>query len=295
MSDLENQDEIVEGKDPRKEVTQSMKSAQDFLKAYRDRKKSPEGMKKTLTKESVETLFEGTELSEEFKEKVSTIFEAAVKLEVDEIAEELAAHFEQTLEEQTNEVTDAIAEKVESYLNIMVDQWIEENRVAVESGLKLEIFESFISGMKTLFKESYIEIPEEKADVLESLEGKVTTLQTQLNESMDSRAALQKQIEDLKKSAIIKESVQGLTDLDAEKLKGLAEEMVFESEEKFSSKLNTIKESFFANAPSKDEVTAVVTDTPVVIEESINTNQETTEVLSEDVQSFVKALNSIKF
>lgn len=296
MSDLENQDELVEGKDPRKEVTKSMKSAQDFLKAYRDRKKNPEGMKSaTLTKESVEALFEGAEVSDEFKEKVTTIFEAAVKLEVDEIAEELAAHFEQTIDEQTEQITEAIAEKVESYLNIMVEQWIEDNQVAVESGLKLEIFESFVNGMKTLFKESYIEIPEEKADVLEGLETKVDSLQEQLNASMDARVNLQKQIEDLKKTAIIKEAVQGLTDLDAEKLKGLAEDMVFESEEKFCTKLNTIKESFFANAPSKDEVTAVVTDAPVVIEESINTNQENTEVLSEDVQSFVKALNTIKF
>lgn len=292
----QNQDELVEGKDPRKQATQSMKSAQDFLKAYRDRKKNPEGMKAaTLTKESVDALFEGAELSEEFKEKMTTIFESAVKLEVDEIAEGLADHFEQTLEEQTVEITEAIAEKVESYLNIMVEQWVEDNQVAVESGLKLEIFESFVNGMKTLFKESYIEIPEEKADVLEGLEIKVDSLQEQLNASMDARVNLQKQIEDLKKTAIIKEATQGLTDLDAEKLKGLAEDMVFESKEKFCTKLNTIKESFFANAPSKDEVTAVVTDAPVVIEGSINTIQENTEVLSEDVQSFVKALNTIKF
>lgn len=241
------------------------------------------------------SLFEGSEYSEEFKEKATTIFEAAVSLKVNEIAESLDEKFEEEILAKTEEITTTLSEKVESYLNVMVAEWIEENRVAVESGLKQEIFEGFINGMKTLFKESYIEIPEEKMNLVEDLEAKISALQEQLNASVENRAALSKQIDEMSKVAVIKDSMEGLTDLDAEKLKGLAEGMDFENADKFKAKLQVIKESFFANAPSKEEVKAVVTDAPVVIEESINNIQEATKVLDKDVESFVKALSTIKF
>jgi transcriptional regulator of NAD metabolism len=170
----------------------------------------------------------------------------------------------------------------------MVEQWFEQNQIAIESGLKLEIFESFMGGMKQLFKECYIEIPEEKTDAFAQLEEKVQSLQEQLNESVEHRIALKTELQQLKKAEVVNEAVKGLTDLDAERLKSLAEDVVYESQQAFAKKLDVIKESFFANT-AKNAVKAVVTDSPV-IEEEVKPSTEKTE-LSESVQHFVKALD----
>lgn len=286
--------------DPRKKVTKDMSAAKSYLDAYRKRKQNPEGMKKAVEESSEEvsiaSLFEGSEFSEEFKEKVETLFEAAVTLKVKDIAdcliEELEEKYTSEFEAKLNAVNEESEEKVQSYLELMVESWIKENRVAIESGLKMEIYENFVGGMKALFEQSQINIPEEKVDMVESLEEKVDSLQEQLNASMDARAEMKREIDAMRKTSIIKESCEGLTDVQAEKLKLLAEDIAFEDEPKFSSKLNTIKESFFANASPKSEVPAVVTDSPVILEEVQTPKKE--EQLPEDVQSFLNALNSIK-
>lgn len=270
--------------DPRKEVGTSMAAAREFLKKRKEERKKP-----VNPNESLQALFGDQQLSEEFKEKASTIFEAAVVLKTQEIEKQLTERFEAEFSDKAEEIMEELVEKVDGYLDLMVEQWFEQNQIALESGMKLEIFENFVGGMKALFQECYIEVPEEKADVFAQLEEKVEELQTQLNESVEHRIALKTEIESLKKAKVIEESMKGLTDLDAEKLKALAEDVVYESQEAFAKKLEVIKESFFANTAPEGDVKAVVTDSPV-IEEEVKPSASKTE-LSESVQHFIKALD----
>lgn len=238
---------------------------------------------------TLESLFEGQELSEEFKEKASIIFEAAVALKVQEVEAELNERFEQEINTKAEEITEELTDKLDGYLDLMVEQWFEQNQIALESGMKMEIMETFMGGIKAVFESCYIEVPEEKEDLFARLEEKVDQLQTELNESVEHRIALKTEIESLKKANVVEEAVKGLTDLDAEKLKALAEDVVYESQESFARKLEVIKESFFANTAPAGDVKAVVTDSPV-IEEEVKPSAPKTD-LSESVQHFVKALD----
>jgi hypothetical protein len=196
-------------------------------------------------KEDVESMFEGETISEDFKSKVSTIFEARVHDRVSQIQEALEAQYNQSLEEAIAEVTTAITERVNDYLNYVVEEWMQENSLAIEKGLRTELTEEFIVGLRNLFVENYIDIPDEKVDLVEELSSKVEQLQTQLNEQIDVSIELVKELNESKKIEVFHSMTEGLTQTQIEKLKSLVESVEFTTEEEFAEKLETIKENYF--------------------------------------------------
>ncbi len=191
----------------------------------------------------------GEELSEEFKTKATSIFEAAVIARVNSEMDKVTAKLEEQNVEQLAEFKEVIVEKVDSYLNYIVEQWMEENQLAVESGLRTEIAEEFMSGLKTLFKEHYIDVPEEKYNVLGELQAKSEELEEKLNEAIESNVAASRELAELKAAKVIEEQTKGLADTEVEKLKKLVEGVDFEDEELYREKVAVIKENYFPKAP----------------------------------------------
>jgi hypothetical protein len=187
----------------------------------------------------------GEELSEDFKTKATSIFEAAVIARVNSEMEKVTAKLEEQTEATLQEYKDHLVEKVDSYLNYVVEQWMEENQLAVESGLRTEIAEDFITGLKTLFKEHYIEVPEEKYNVLEDLEQKATSLEGKLDEEINKNIAIAKELSELKAAKIFEEQTKDLAATEVEKLKKLMEGVDFENEELYREKVSVIKENYF--------------------------------------------------
>ena len=205
------------------------------------------------------------DLSEEFKEKAATIFETAVKTRLAEKEKKMKAKMEDEMEEKISAVKEELVEKVDSYLNYVVEEWVKDNELAVESGIRSEIAEDFISGLKNLFKEHYIDVPEEKFDVLESMAKEKEELEKKLNEEMAKNVELSKSNSVFSKEKIFSEASEGLADTETEKLKELAENIEYKDEQDFSKKLDTIKESYFPKAKSeptesKEDVDSVVGD-----------------------------------
>jgi hypothetical protein len=196
-------------------------------------------------KEDVDSIFEGETISEDFRTKVSTIFEARVHDRVSQIQEELEAQYTQGLEEAIVEVTTAITERVNDYLNYVVEEWMQENSLAIEKGLRTELTEEFIVGLRNLFVENYIDIPDEKVDLVEELSSKVEQLETQLNEQIDVSIELIKELNESKKIEVFHSMTEGLTQTQIEKLKSLVESVEFTTEEEFAEKLETIRENYF--------------------------------------------------
>ena len=195
--------------------------------------------------DDVKALVEGEELSEEFKEKAKTILEAAVKGKVAEIKETLDADYEKKLLEEVEEIKGALNERVDSYLEYVADEWFTENQLAVETGLKEELTESFMTGLKGLFEEHYVSIPEEKYDVLESMVEKLDEMETKLNEQIEKNVSLNSRLAGAVAEGIVDQVSEGLADTQKEKLATLAESVEFESEESYRDKLETLKESYF--------------------------------------------------
>ena len=205
------------------------------------------------------------DLSEEFKEKAATIFETAVKTRLAEKGKEIQAKADKEVEEKVSAVKEELVEKVDSYLNYVVEEWIKDNKLAIDKGIRSEIAEDFISGLKTLFKEHYIDVPEEKYDVLEAMAKEKEELEKKLNEEMAKNVELSKSNSTFSKEKIFSEAADGLADTEAEKLKELAENIEFKDEQDFSKKLDTIKESYFPKSKSeptasKEDVDSVVGD-----------------------------------
>ena len=198
--------------------------------------------------EDVNALLEGEELSEEFQEKAKTIFEAAIKSKVAEVKESLEARYSQVLAEEVEDIKKELNERVDSYLEYVAEEWFTENQLAVEAGLKSEMTESFLSGMKGLFEEHYVTIPEEKYDVLESMVEKLDDMETKLNEQIEKNVSLNKRLAESFADGIVDQVSEGLAQTQKEKLASLAESVEFESEESYREKLETLKESYF---PSK--------------------------------------------
>ena len=208
------------------------------------------------------------DLSEEFKEKAATIFETAVKTRIQEQTKILEAKYEEKLSKETETVKEAMVEKVDSYLNYVVEEWMKENELAVERGIRTEIAEDFITGLKDLFKEHYIDVPEEKYNVLDDLTNQAKKLEEKLNEQFEKNVVLSKKVSEAEKVKIIDEVSSDLADTEKEKFNSMAENVEYDSAEKFKEKLETIKESYFpktriAEATSKaDEVDAVAANAP---------------------------------
>ena len=208
--------------------------------------------------EDVNALLGGEELSEEFKEKAKTIFEAAINSKVAEIKEGLEAQYQEKLAEEIEAAKESLAERVDSYLEYVADEWFEENALAVEAGLKTEMTESFLEGMKGLFEEHYVTIPEDKYDVLESMVEKLDDMETKLNEQIEKNISLNSRLAESVADGILDQVSEGLAQTQKEKLASLSESVDFESEDQYREKLETLKESYFT---SKKESSAAKTET----------------------------------
>ena len=214
----------------------------------------------TITEEEVETydidddvnaLLGGEELSEEFKAKAKTIFETALKTKVAEVRKLLEQQYEEKLGEEIIEAKEALAERVDSYLEYVADEWFIENQLAVENGLKEELTQSFLGGMKSLFEEHYVQIPEDKYDVLESMVEKLDDMESKLNEQIEKNISLNKRLAESVADGILDEVSEGLASTQKEKLASLAESVEFESEDQYRGKLETLKESYFKGVTPK--------------------------------------------
>ena len=209
------------------------------------------------------------DLSEEFKDKAATIFETAVRTRIKEQTKILEAQFEEKLSTEKETMKEAMVEKVDSYLNYVVEEWMKENELAVERGIRTEIAEDFITGLKDLFKEHYIDVPEEKYNVLDDLTNQVKDLESKLNEQIEKNVNLAKEVNDSERVNLVAEVSADLADTEKEKFASMAENVEFESAPKFREKLETIKESYFPKTKieetaSKDEVDSVAANEPVV-------------------------------
>ena len=207
------------------------------------------------------------DLSEEFKDKAAMIFETAVKTRIQEQTKILEARYEEKLSVETETVKEAMVEKVDSYLNYVVEEWMKENELAVERGIRTEIAEDFITGLKDLFKEHYIDVPEEKYNVLDDLTTQTKKLEEKLNNEISKNVDLTKQVSESAKAKAIDEVSTDLADTEKEKFEKMAENVEWDSADKFREKLETIKESYFpkskiVEATSKDEVDAVAANAP---------------------------------
>jgi len=207
------------------------------------------------------------DLSEEFKDKAAMIFETAVKTRIQEQTKILEARYEEKLSVETETVKEAMVEKVDSYLNYVVEEWMKENELAVERGIRTEIAEDFITGLKDLFKEHYIDVPEEKYNVLDDLTNQTKKLEEKLNEQISKNVDLTKEVSESAKAKAIDEVSTDLADTEKEKFEKMAENVEYDSADKFREKLETIKESYFpkskiVEATSKDEVDAVAANAP---------------------------------
>jgi len=202
--------------------------------------------------EDINALFaDDSTISEEFKSKVATIFEARVIDRVNQIAEKIEADYAKQLEEAVESIQQDLTEKIDDYLNYVVEQWMDENEIAIESGLRAEITEEFIAGLRNLFAEHYIDVPAEKVDLVDELAGKVEELESKLNEEIERGVDLNKQLIESRKVEITRSVCEGLTETQVEKIKSLAESVEFSTEEEYKEKLETIRENYFPSGVKK--------------------------------------------
>tara|TARA_A100001234_G_scaffold23316_1_gene18322 strand:- start:1085 stop:2239 length:1155 start_codon:yes stop_codon:yes gene_type:complete len=235
--------------------------------------------------EDVEALLQGEELSEEFREKAKTIFEAALHAKAKEIQTSLEEQYATALAEEVEEIKVALTERVDSYLEYVSSEWLEENALAVESGLKTEITESFMDGMKTLFEEHYVSIPEEKYDVLESMVQKLDDMETKLNEQIERNIALNGKLSESSADRIFGQVAEGLAISQKDKFATLAESVEFESEENYREKLETLKKSYFS-----EHASAPADETENLTEEA-DFSEETK--VSSTMDAYLKALSNV--
>ena len=235
--------------------------------------------------EDVNALLGDEELSEEFKDKAKLIFESAVKSKVAEVKEQLEAQYEEKLVEQVAEFTTELSERVDTYLEYVAEEWFNENQLVIEQALKTEMTESFIAGMKNLFEEHYVTIPDEKYDVLESMVEKLDDMETKLNEQIEKNIGLNKRLSEATAGGILDQISEGLAQTQKEKLASLAEGVEFESESKYREKLETLKESYFS---SKSVAPAAKTES---LSEGVDTAH--TESYSPAMAAYMRTMGSI--
>ena len=210
-----------------------------------------EAWKKKM-KEDVDALFaDDSTISEEFKSKVSTIFEARVNDRIAQIQEQIETEYAGMLEETVQAIRDDLTEKVDDYLPYVVEQWMNDNEIAIESGLRAELTEDFIAGMRNLFAEHYIDVPAEKVDLVDELAGKVEELESKINEEIERGIELKKALVESRKLELTRDVCEGLTATQVEKIKALAESVEFSTEEEFKQKLETIRENYFPSGVKK--------------------------------------------
>jgi hypothetical protein len=226
--------------------------------------------------DDIEALVADEDLSEEFKTKAKTIFEAAVATKVKDRITEIEAQSQEDNAAAVEVIKEDLTEKVDNYLNYVAEDWVKENELAIERGLKSELTEDFINGLKKLFEEHYVEVPEDKFDVVEELAGRLDDTEDKLNEEVAQNISLSQDIEELKREKIISEASQDLADSDQERLKGLTEDVDYEDAEKFQEKVSTLKEAYFKTGKFEavsDDTTVASSDTdPLSTDEVQNAN-----------------------
>ena len=232
--------------------------------------------------EDMTALFSGEELSEEFQNKARTIFEAAINNRVSVIEEEIKEANEKAIVEEIDQIKTALVERVDSYLEYVSDEWLKDNKLSVEHGLKSEMTESFLAGMKTLFEEHYVSIPEDKYDVVENMVDKLDEMETKLNEQIERNVGLNRRLAESTADVIVSEVSEGLAATQKEKLASLAESVEFKSEESYREKLETLKESYFGQSVQKQTSETVLNEETQAVE------------YTGAMAQYMKALNSVK-
>ena len=237
---------------------------------------------KPTVKEDISALFNGQELSEDFKASAATLFEAHLNERTRQIEEEVQAKYESLLEQHTVAVTEELVERIDDYLNYVVEEWMQENRLAVEQGLRTEITGNFISNLRGLFAESYIEVPEEKLDLFESTVEEAEALDGELQEQVEKNIELSEEVEQLKCEIVFREIAEGLTDTDSEKLRRLAEDLEFDTVEQFAEKLAVLRENIETIGTVAEEATT---------EESLEESYEEATEASPLVEAYVRSMS----
>lgn len=244
--------------------------------------------------EDVNALITGEELSEEFKGKAATIFEAAVvsrvKSELETRTAKLEESFDQRVSSAVEEKTQGIIENIDGYLDYLAEQWINDNELALESGMRSEILEGFLKGLKGLFEENYIDLPEDQINVVEGLEAQISELKSSLAEQSDLSKSLQDQLNESAKSKLVAEIAEELTDTEKEKFSSLAEEIAFTTAEEFGTKLKTIKESYFPKTKTASSLVESVVSGQPIVEETTPTQKQ----IDPSVSLYVQALDKTK-
>ena len=254
------------------------------------KKESAEEVEIDLSDDVKALVSSDADLSAEFKDKAATIFETAVKTRIKEQTKILEAQYEEKLESEKETIKEAMTEKVDSYLNYVVEEWMKENELAVERGIRTEIAEDFITGLKGLFKEHYIDVPEEKYNVLDDLTNQNKKLEDKLNEQIEKNVELSKKVSDADRHTIVAEISDDLADTEKEKFTSMAENVEYDSADKFREKLETIKESYFpkkkiVESASKDAVDTVAANAPI---------ESNTDAMAAYTAAITKNLKSVK-
>lgn len=234
-------------------------------------------------KEQLSAIF-GDDLSEDFRTKATAIFEAAVIARVNEEMEKVTAKLEEQSQAKLEEMTEGLIDKVDSFMNYVVEQWMEENQLAVESGLRTEIAEDFMAGLKTLFQEHYIEVPEEKVDVVEELQSTSEQLEEKLNETLSKNIELTEELSNLKKAIVLSEMSSDLADTEAEKLQKLVEGVNFDNDDLFREKVKVIKENYFPKAQKTSPEEQLLTEEAPI--------QASNDAMSKYVQALSRAIKA---
>ena len=232
--------------------------------------------------DDIKALLEGTELTEEFAEKAKTIFEAAVKAKLKEEYDKLVKHFAEETEKKVEEIKKELSEEVNGTVNYAIGQWKEENKIAIDQGIKTEITEDFIAGLKNLFEEHYISIPDDKVDVVEGMADQIREMETRLDEQVKANVKLQNRLDESARVVVLNNVSEGLADTQKEKLAALAEGIEFTTEEEFTKKVNTIKESYFKES--------TVTQNEVADETPVESSEDVTPAMA----TYLQALNRWK-
>jgi hypothetical protein len=277
--DEDDEDEDDDDEDDDKEEVVKMKKES----SHKMKMKKEDRDIKVDVSEDVAALTSDETLSEEFKQKAATIFEAAVVARVKQELATIEEEFEARLNEEVQQVTEGLVDKVDGYLDYVVEQWMKQNEIALEAGLKSEITENFIGGLKSLFEEHYIDIPEEKYDLVGELEQRATDAEEKLNEAIAQSIELKKQLDENTKKEIVGDLKAGLTETEVEKFTSLAAEIVFESADSYKEKLTTIRESYFKS--EKSEVKGGVEDEATPAEQK---------VMVESIARYAQALGKFK-
>ena len=282
--EVSSEDTIEEEEATTDEVVAEAETTEDEVVSEEEVTTEEEVVAEYDVQEDIDALIAGEELSEEFQEKARTIFEAAINAKVAQIKEQLEAENAEKFAEEVAAAKESLAERVDSYLEYVSDEWFEENALAVEAGLKTEMTESFLSGMKGLFEEHYVTIPEDKYDVLESMVEKLDDMETKLNEQIEKNITLNARLSESAADGILNDVSEGLASTQKEKLASLAESVEFESEAQYRGKLETLKESYFN---SKKESSTAKTET---LSEGVD--QSGSESYSDSMAAYMRTLGS---